>query len=344
MRSIILFFFMIFAVDAIAGTCTSISRTNNSSNQVLTSTKYNLDHNTSYAAINSFDGGCTQTGTLEKDALNTTDFEVPLKAIRQGCNVTYSDANTVSVAACMISVNGAWVKKDTATTVTWGGSSDAEANSTTYYVYAANGSSGGTLNLLLKTTAPNGQGYDASGNVALARIYNNSSGDISSTIHNWGDASFVADGVLQQITIKDVKADGTDGGTCTSGSWATRVLNTVEGDTFSGFALASNQFTLPAGRYLIMWSSPGFLINDGQSRLYNLTTAAAVSYGQSVRSVSGTPSTVTSNGYYTVDITSSNEYRVEFRCETTRSSDGYGQAGTFGGSEIYTIVTILKIR
>src|SRR5690606_21247003 len=50
--------------------------------------------------------------------------------------------------------------------------------------------------------------------------------------------------------LKDVKPSGTAGGTFTSGSWQTRDLNTIEGDS-SFVSLASNQFTLQPGTYHI---------------------------------------------------------------------------------------------
>lgn len=174
--------FSIFCFNTYAGTCSSISRTNASANSVLTSTRYNADLNTAYTAINALDGGCVTDGTLEDGALNTTDFAVLLNGITQGCKVSFSDTNTLSVDRCIASVNGNFIKTTSANTVTWNCSGcTAEAASTTYYLYIKTGSSGTTLNLLISTTAPNGDGYDNSGNKVLASFYNNAAQDIQTT-------------------------------------------------------------------------------------------------------------------------------------------------------------------
>jgi len=91
--------------DVSAATCTSISRTDNSANTVLTSSKYNTDHNTAYTAINAFDAGCIAAGTIDDPAsFDATAFNVWLNSPIAGCKVTNSDANTVSVDRCRIAV------------------------------------------------------------------------------------------------------------------------------------------------------------------------------------------------------------------------------------------------
>ena len=162
--------------SAQAGTCTSISRTNASPNTVLTSTKYNLDLNTVYTQINSLDGGCLTDSTVELDALNATEFAVPLNAIKEGCKISRSDAATISVDKCRIAVNGNLVTTSSATTVTWGCTScAAEATATAYYIYAKTGTS---LDLLISTSAPDADGYSGTSK-ALGRFYNDGSGDIA---------------------------------------------------------------------------------------------------------------------------------------------------------------------
>lgn len=185
-----------------AGDCTTISRTNNSPNTVLTSTKYNSDLNTVYTHTNSLDGGCVTDGTLEDGALNTSDFGVPLNAIKQGCNVTRSDAATLSVDSCYVSVNNKWIKTNSATTVTWGCSGCAsEVAGQKYYLYAAaTSTSPASLDLLISTTGPNGDGFDGSNNRVLAGFYNTASGDISQYIHPWANGRF--DGPNRTFTCR----------------------------------------------------------------------------------------------------------------------------------------------
>lgn len=185
--------------EAFAGTCATTSRTNYSSGQVLTSSALNADFNQLVSKSNAFDGGCVTDGTLEASALNSTDFESVTNGIHQGCAVVYSDANTVGVGDCILSVNGTFVKTTSQTNVTWGcvGCS-AELSNTLYYLYAKTGSEGSTLNLLISTTAPGVDGYDASFNKVLGKFYNGvtgAAGDIySGSIQNWGSNNFLTSG------------------------------------------------------------------------------------------------------------------------------------------------------
>lgn len=183
--------FFIFT-SAYGATCTTTTRTNYQTGQVLTSSALNADFNQLVTKVNSLDGGCVADGTLEAGALNSTDFAAVTNGIHQGCALSYIDANTVSIGKCMVSVNGSFVKTTIATNVTWGCSGcSSEVASTAYYVYAKTGSTGTTLNLLLSTSAPESDGYDGSGNKVLGRIFNNASSAIEPLMSNWKTGSFV---------------------------------------------------------------------------------------------------------------------------------------------------------
>jgi hypothetical protein len=186
----------LFTLEAFAGTCTSTTRNNYSTNQVLTSSALNNDFNQIVTKVNAFDGGCVTAGTLEYDALNTTQFAPILKAIKEGCKVSYSNASTISIGKCFASVNNNFVSTTVATTASFGCTScSAEVSSTTYYVYISTGSTGTTLTPLISTTAPNEDGYDNSGNKVLARFYNNASSDIDQySIDQWHVNSFIPQG------------------------------------------------------------------------------------------------------------------------------------------------------
>lgn len=193
MKYILLFFALINIAKA--GTCTSTTRSNYSSNQVLTSSALNADFNQLVTKLNAFDGGCVTDGTLEQTALNASDFSPLFYGIHRGCALSYSDSNTISIDRCIASVNGSLLKTATATTVTWNCSGcSAEVASTSYYVYIKTGSSGSTLTPLISTTAPNGDGYDNSGNKVLGSFYNNGSSNIDQyRIYQWRDTGIVKD-------------------------------------------------------------------------------------------------------------------------------------------------------
>lgn len=179
--------FTVLISDAQSATCTSISRTNASALSVLTSTKYNTDLNTAYTALNTFDAGCIDPGSLESDALNTTQFAPLLKGLREGCKVEYSNASTLAISECLASVNGNFVTTTVNTSVAFGCTGcSAEVASTEYYVYIQTGSSGTTLTPLILTGAPNEDGYDNTGNKVLGRFYNNGLSDIDEfSIYQW---------------------------------------------------------------------------------------------------------------------------------------------------------------
>ncbi|MFA7193728.1 MAG: tail fiber domain-containing protein [Candidatus Paceibacterota bacterium] len=144
------------------------------------------------------------------------------------------------------------------------------------------------------------------------------------------------------VKFSDVKSDGTDAGTATSGSWFTRTLNTESDDTI-GSTLSSNTFTLPAGTYRIDAKVPGFHVNGHQSRLYNVTDGAVSLLGSNATAVnllSATHSFI--NGVIT--IASEKTFRIEQRVQTTRASDGQGSDNGFAGTdELYTVVEVSSL-
>lgn len=216
------------ATDANAA-CTSISRTNSSALSVLTSTKYNTDLNTVYTAVNNFDGGCITSGTLESDALDTTDFAPLLKGLKEGCKVQYSNASTVNISECLASVNGNFVTTTTNTSASFGCTGcSAEVATTTYYVYIQTGSSGSTLTPLILTGAPNDDGYDGSGNKVLGRFYNNGSGDIDQfSIYQWKINDFSED------YIRSPNSSNGKPVLCSADISGTGVISNQDGDCFA---------------------------------------------------------------------------------------------------------------
>lgn len=151
--------------------------------------------------------------------------------------------------------------------------------------------------------------------------------------------------VQQTAYAKDVKAQNTDGGTFTSGSWQTRDLNTLEGDT--GFiTLSSNEFTLNRGKYNIAWEAPAIQVDSHKSRLYNVTDASEESVGAVSRSSNSGGTMNTSNGFAQIDLNSSKAFRIEHYAQTTHATTGFGVGSNAGdGSvEVFTQVKITKLK
>lgn len=185
-------FLFIFSINySFAATCTATSRTNYTTGQVLSSASLNADLNQLVTKANAMDGGCISDSTLEVTSFDSS-FDAVKSGIRDGCDISYVDTNTVQIGKCILGVNGLFVRTSTTTNVTWGCTScSAEVSSTQYYVYAKSGSTGTTLNLLISTGAPTSDGYDGSGNKILGRFVNNPSSNIDQySISGWSGNRF----------------------------------------------------------------------------------------------------------------------------------------------------------
>ena len=149
-------------------------------------------------------------------------------------------------------------------------------------------------------------------------------------------------GFVTYAIICDEKAHNVDAGTFTSGDWRTRDLNTEIADPDSIVSIASNQFTLGAGSYLIEASAPAHDVNRHQTRLYNATTSAVVQYGRNAHMSTNdalvTESTVTAR----VTITGDTAFEIQHQCQSTKATAGLGLDNDFGGVSIYTVVKIYK--
>lgn len=203
--------------------------------------------------------------------------------------------------------------------------------------------------------------YDSSsGFVTIDCAYKDSSSNTASVIH-YSDNSNTSNGYLvlnlsktptlsgisyaapRVAWLTDVKSSGTHGGTCTSGSFFARTLNT-EDDPSDFVTLSSNQFTLPAGEYIIEAYAPHYFSGANKTKIRNTTDGSDTliginSYGGSAAE---TQPLATLNGRFT--ITASKTFELQQRCTTTRATDGLGVAASFSISEIYGTVKITKVR
>jgi hypothetical protein len=158
-----------------------------------------------------------------------------------------------------------------------------------------------------------------------------------------GNASWQTAPGTQICFLKDVKGNGSNGGTFTSGAWLTRTLNTIEGST-GLVTLLGNQFTLQAGTYIIEAEAPAYAVSRHQAKLRNVTDGIDLIMGLSsiVNITSGVQSISTIKGMIT--LAGSKTFEIQHRCETTSFTLGLGAAGSFGVNEVYTQVKITKIN
>lgn len=154
--------------------------------------------------------------------------------------------------------------------------------------------------------------------------------------------ALVATPVDRVCIIEDQKSSGTAGGTATSGSFQTRTLNTLKGDS-SFVALSSNQFTMPAGSYIIDWSAPVYSVDGHISRLANITDSI-YEYGQTQYANQASAGGNASAGSAIISITSQKTFEIQHRVLTTQSINGFGVSPSFGVTQVYTKVKIKKIK
>jgi len=147
---------------------------------------------------------------------------------------------------------------------------------------------------------------------------------------------------LPYVLLQEQQANTTTGGGFTSGAWQTRVLNTVVTDASGLAVLASNQVTLRPGRYRYRGTAPGATCNRHQSRLQDITDATTVGLGVPAYS----PSTLTAqtisvvSGEFQIYVPTT--FELQHRCETTRATDGFGLAMSFGNIEVFAQLEFWK--
>lgn len=144
------------------------------------------------------------------------------------------------------------------------------------------------------------------------------------------------------VYLYDKKASGTGGGASTSGAWRTRDITDEVEDTDNLCTLAANQFTLEAGTYRCLISSPILRSAQHQARLYNITDAAMELLGTSEWNNNGDSSAATHafvHGKFT--IAAQKTFEVQYRVQVSKAANGLGVAIGWG-DEIYTTVELWK--
>ena len=148
--------------------------------------------------------------------------------------------------------------------------------------------------------------------------------------------------------IADVKAYNADGGTFTQNVWQTRDLNTELDDPSNIVTIASNQFTLQAGTYLVEWSAPAYDVERHITRLQNITDSTTDAEGMNGYAASADQVQNTSDGAGIVTLVSAKVFEIQHMCQLTRAAVGYGVSGNVSGGNgvnnaVFTLVKIHKI-
>lgn len=148
------------------------------------------------------------------------------------------------------------------------------------------------------------------------------------------------------VFVKDVKAHDTEGGTFTSGSYQTRVLNTLENpSSVSWISLNSNQFTLQAGTYEIEGSAPCYQVGNNRSRIRNITDGSTAIVGSVELAGLSSNTTIRSLVKGTITITAPKVFEFQHICGTTVSTNGFGSRLGLADAEVevYAQLRIAKV-
>lgn len=142
-------------------------------------------------------------------------------------------------------------------------------------------------------------------------------------------------------TISYELPSGTNGGGITSGAYQTRPLNTLVDPTGIVTSLASNQVTLSKGTYYLEAQAQSRDCIVNKLKIRNITDSTDLLIGIN-ESTNPERSSSFIRGSFT--LTSTKTLELQQRCSLTRATDGMGTPATFGDVEVYTSITLEKIK
>jgi len=145
------------------------------------------------------------------------------------------------------------------------------------------------------------------------------------------------------LHVEDQKASGSPGGTFTSGSYQTRVLNTVITNEIDGASLATNQITLPAGKYYMEAEGANYKVDHNRMRLRDTTHSIDLVTGINQHNWSTDAQGLTNSMAGDFTISESSVIELQHRCFSTQATNGFGTGNTFGDNERFATVRVWKI-
>ena len=159
-----------------------------------------------------------------------------------------------------------------------------------------------------------------------------------------GDDNFDTAFAKSVAIIADVKAYNVNGGSASATTWHTRDLNTELDDPENIVTIASNQFTLQAGTYLVEWAASAYKVNEHFTRLQNITDSVKEAEGTSEYSYSTSAVLSKSTGASVITLVSAKAFEIQHYTTGAQATSGFGISSNLSGqNSVYTLVKIHKI-
>ena len=131
------------------------------------------------------------------------------------------------------------------------------------------------------------------------------------------------------LHITHEAADGTNGGTATSGSWQTGTINTVKTNEIASATLSSDVISLPAGTYYAQCNSFWTNVGQSQTRLRDTTNSVTLIVGTNNYTEGYASINSFTDGRFTLSGTANVE--LQYYVTTTYANTGQGFAAPSSG-------------
>jgi hypothetical protein len=151
----------------------------------------------------------------------------------------------------------------------------------------------------------------------------------------------VVDNFADMAIFNESQASGTAGGTFTSGSFIKRTLNTTVVNNITGCSISSSVITLPAGTFFVNAFSPANNVNKQKTKLRNTTDSTDTLIGTNCYANADVSCPSNIVGVFT--IAASKTFELQARCGITQVTYGLGEPCSYGISEVYSVIQIVRI-
>ena len=147
---------------------------------------------------------------------------------------------------------------------------------------------------------------------------------------------------LEEALFYDQRADGTVGGTATTGAWTTATIQTTKTNTITDCSLASNAISLPVGSYDV--TAKKFIsAGNTQSIRLKLANGGSPIYFEGINNPLAGAEKVTLHADAAFTLTAPDTLTLEYYAQSSTDTGDLGEPLTIAGNlETYASIKILK--